>query len=156
MQLAHRVVVSLCCVFALCSVSAAMADERAADVEAFMEEYLRLWNAGDSATITAKMMRFDGPHPFATQAGLQAEFDRLKASGYSHSKNLGIKGCWISATQALVELRYSRVKVDGTVMPPAERSTLYVVRKTPDGLRISSLMPMNPSTKVTCSSFVDG
>ena len=90
----------------LLGASPASADDRAKDVESFMQEYLRLWNAGDSATITSRMMAFDAPHPFATKAGLQSEFDRLKASGYSHSISLGIDACWISANRALVVLRY--------------------------------------------------
>jgi hypothetical protein len=131
----------------------AHADPRAQEVEAFMEAYLRTWNAGDAATITAKIYRFDGPNAFATQAGLQAEFDRLKAGGYSHSQKISIEACWINATQALVELRYSRLKVDGSAMPPAARSTLYFVKKTADGLRINNFIPMNPTTKLDCSSF---
>jgi hypothetical protein len=130
------------------------ADERAKEVEAFMEEYLRTWNAGDAATITTKIYRFDGPNAFATQAGLQSEFDRLKANGYSHSKKISIDACWINPTQALVELRYSRLKVDGTAMPPTERSTLYFVKKTADGLRVNNFIPMNPTTKLACSSFI--
>jgi hypothetical protein len=131
------------------------ADERAKEVERFMEEYLRTWNAGDAATITAKIYRFDGPNAFATQAGLQSEFDRLKAGGYSHSKQISIETCWINVTQALVQLRYSRLKVDGTAMPPTERSTLYFVKKTADGLRINNFIPMSPTTKLACSSFVE-
>ena len=129
------------------------ADEKAKDVETFMEEYLRLWNAGDAGTITAKIYRFDGPNAFATREGLQAEFDRLKANGYSHSQKTSIKGCWINATQALVELRYSRLKVDGTAMPPNDRSTLYFVKKSADGLRINNLIPMNASANLACSSY---
>jgi hypothetical protein len=82
------------------------ADERVKEVERFMEEYLRTWNAGDTATITTQIYRFDGPNAFATQVGLQSEFDRLKANGYSHSKQL-------------------------------------------------NFIPMNPTTKLACSSFME-
>ena len=132
-----------------------VADERAKDVVAFMEEYLRLWNAGDAATITSKIYRFDAANAFGTQEGLQSEFNRLKAGGYSHSDKISIDACWINATQALVDLRYTRLKVDGTAMPPKERSTLYFVKKTDDGLRINNLIPMNPTTKWACSSFAE-
>jgi hypothetical protein len=128
-------------------------DEPARDAEAFMERYLLLWNAGDAATIVEQIYRFDAAHPFGSREGLKAEFDRLKASGYSHSEKISIKGCWINATQALVDLRYSRLKRDGTAMPPAERSTLYFVKKTADGLRINNLIPMNPTTVLSCASF---
>ena len=133
----------------------AVADERAKDVVTFMEEYLRLWNAGDAAAITSKIYRFDSPNAFGTQEGLQSEFARLKADGYSHSDKINIEACWISATQALVDLRYTRLKTDGTAMPPKERSTLYFVKKTTDGLRINNLIPMNPTTHWSCSSYTD-
>jgi hypothetical protein len=141
-----------CMMLALAALPA-HADQSAKDVESFMEEYLRLWNAGDAASITARIYRFDGPNAFATKEGLQAEFDRLKANQYSHSQKISIKGCWINATQALVDLRYTRLTVDGTAMPPNERSTLYFVKKTAEGLRINNLIPMNPSAKLDCSSY---
>jgi ketosteroid isomerase-like protein len=142
-------------IFALIAAASlpARADERASDVEAFMEEYLRLWNAGDAGTITEKAYRFDAPNPFASKAGLQAEFDRLKKAGYSHSQSTSIEACWINATQALVELRYTRIKRDGTAMPPNERSTLYFVKKSADGLRINHLIPMNATTRWDCASY---
>ena len=131
------------------------ADERASDVEDFMREYLRLWNRGDAAAITERIYRFDAANPLGTKEGLQAEFVRLKTNGYSHSDTIAIKGCWINATQALVDLRYTRVKTDGTPMPPKERSTLYFVKKTADGLRINNLIPMNPSAALECASLKD-
>lgn len=118
-----------------------------------MQEYLRLWNAGDATTITSKLYRFDGPNAFATKEGLQAEFDRLKAAGYSHSDTASINACFINATQAIVVLRYARLKTDGTAMLPKDRSTLYFVKKTADGLRINHFIPMNATAKLDCSSF---
>jgi hypothetical protein len=138
---------------ALIGASPAIADERAKDVESFMQEYLRLWNAGDSATITSRMVAFDAPHRFATKEGLQSEFDRLKASGYSHSNSLGIDACWINANQALAVLRYSRIATDGTPMPPQDRATLYIVKKLKEGLRISNLIPIDPTARIDCASF---
>jgi hypothetical protein len=137
------------------SVTPTHADERAKDVESFMEEYLSLWNAGDSTAITEKIYRFDAPNALSTREGLQAEFDRLKAAGYSHSEKISINACFINATQALVELRYRRLKTDGTAMPPRDRSTLYFVKKTTDGLRINQLLPMNATAKLNCSSYTD-
>jgi len=129
------------------------ADERAKDVETFMEEYLTLWNAGDAATITARVYRFEKPNAFATKDGLQAEFNRLKADGYSRSEKISIRACWINQTQALVELRYTRLKVDGSAMPPKDRSTLYFVKRTVDGLRINDFIPMNATATFVCSSY---
>lgn len=136
--------------------ASASADERAKDVESFMHEYLRLWNAGDSTTITSRMAAFDAPHPFATKEGLQSEFDRLRASGYSHSISLGIDACWINANQALAVLRYSRLAKDSAPMLPRERATLYVVKKIKEELRISNLIPMDPTARIDCTSFSGG
>jgi hypothetical protein len=122
------------------------------EVVNLIEEYLRLWNAGDAAAITSSIYRFDAPHPFATKEGLQKQFDALKSAGYSHSDTLGIKACWINETQALVDLRYVRMKTDGTFMPPKERRTLYFVKKSDAGLRINNLVPMNAGTDFSCSS----
>ena len=55
----------------------------------------------------------------------------------------------------MVEFRFSRLKTDGTALPPTERASLYFVRKFPDGWRINQLMGMNPSAHVTCTSFKD-
>jgi len=140
------------CAVALASLPA-RADERGRDVEAFMREYLRLWNAHDAKTITERIYRFADTNPMGTQAGLQAEFDRLKAQGYDHSENISIKACMITATQAVVEFRFSRLKADGTPLPPKERASLYMVRKFPDGWRINLLLGMNPTARLNCSSY---
>jgi hypothetical protein len=150
-----KVFLSFIAAAATITFSHAVADERAKDVVVFMEEYLRLWNAGDAAAITSKIYHFDAANAFATQEGLQSEFARLKADGYSHSEKISIEACWISTTQALVDMRYTRLKTDGTAMLPKERSTLYFVKKTSDGLRINNLIPMNPTTHWSCSSYLE-
>jgi hypothetical protein len=133
----------------------ARADERGREVEAFMRGYLALWNAHDAKAITERIYRFDGTNPMGTQAGLQAEFDRLKAQGYDHSDLISLNACMITPTQSVVEFRFSRLKTDGVALPPTERASLYFVRKFPDGWRINQLMGMNPSAHVTCTSFKD-
>jgi hypothetical protein len=59
----------------------------------------------------------------------------------------------VTATQALVEFRFSRLKTDGTPLPPKERASLYMVRKFPDGWRINLLMGMNPTARLNCTSY---
>jgi hypothetical protein len=133
----------------------AHADERGKEVEAFMRGYLSLWNAHDAKAITERIYRFDGTNPMGTQAGLQGEFDRLKAQGYDHSDLISLNACMITATQAVVEFRFSRLKTDGTPLPPKERASLYMVRRFPDGWRINLLLGMTPSAHLTCSSYTD-
>jgi len=133
----------------------AFADEKAREVEAFMADYLKLWNAGDAKTITEKYYRFDRPNPWQQQVGLQAEFDRLKGQGYSHSDTTGLDSCLISRTEAMTELRYSRMKTDGAAMPPKDRATLYFARKFPDGWRITNFIPMSPTANLNCKSSTE-
>jgi ketosteroid isomerase-like protein len=131
----------------------ALADERAREAEDFVREYVRLWNAGDAAAITSRIYRFDAPNnPMGTAAGLQRQFDQLKAQGYARSETLDVNGCLVSDNAALVELRYSRLKTDGTAMPPRERATLYQLRKSADGWRITELIPMDWNAKLNCTS----
>jgi ketosteroid isomerase-like protein len=151
-----RSLVVICALLTLlANVNCAHADAKGKEVEEFINEYLRLWNAGDAAAITERIYRFDSPNPLGTQQGLQAEFNRLKADGYHHSTVAGNSACLINPSFALVELRYSRIKTDGTPMAPANRATLYFVRKTADGWRISQLVPMNVTAKLNCSSLVE-
>jgi len=130
----------------------ARADERGAEVKAVMEEYLRLWNAHDAVAIIARIYRFDAPNPMGDLAGLSAEFARLKAQGYDHSTNAGIEACIVGPDQALAEMRFSRLKADGTPLPPKDRATLYQLRRFPDGWRIVRLIPMSATAKVACTS----
>lgn len=134
---------------------AARADARGAEVKAFMEQYLSLWNAHDAAAINARIYRLDPPNPMSSEAGIAAEFARLKAQGYDHSTNAGIEACVVGPDQALAEMRFSRLKTDGTALPPKDRATLYVLRRFPDGWRIVRLIGMSASAKVSCKSATD-
>ncbi len=134
---------------------AARADERGAEVKAVMEQYLSLWNAHDAAAINARIYRLDPPNPMASEAGIAAEFARLKAQGYDHSTNAGIEACVVGPDQALAEMRFSRLKADGTALPPKDRATLYVLRRFPDGWRIVRLIGMSASAKISCKSATD-
>ena len=148
--------IAACAALALTLAGApAQADPRGREVEAFMRSYLTLWNAHDAKAIIERIYRMDGSNPMGTQAGLQAEFDRLKAQGYDHSDLISLNACMITPTQSVVEFRFSRLKTDGSALPPTERASLYFVRKFPDGWRINQLMGMNPTSHVTCTSYTD-
>ena len=117
-----------------------------------METYLRLWNAHDAAAITSRIYRFDAPNPMGDEAGLAAEFARLKGQGYDHSTTAGIEACIVGPDQALAEMRFSRLKADGTALPPKDRASLYLLRHFPDGWRITRLVPLSATAKVSCKS----
>lgn len=130
----------------------ARADERAKEVEDLMREYVRLWNAGDADAIAGRIYRLDNGGNNGTPAGLKASFASLKAQGYDHSDLHSVKGCLLSPNLALAEMRYSRMKTDGSPLA-ANLATLYKLRKTPEGWRIAELMTMDRSTTLTCTSM---
>ena len=74
----------------------ALADDRA-DMEAFMAEYLKAWNAHDAAAITSTYYRLDGDHAWSTPAGMEAEFARLRGQGYATSDIKSVTGCMLTA-----------------------------------------------------------
>lgn len=134
----------------LLSTAPAHADERGKVVEAVMDEYLRLWNLHDAAAVTTQIYRMEGPN--GTQAGLQANFDQLKAQGYDHSSKTSVEGCLLSESAGLAELRFTRWKTDGTPLGPKDRISLYQLRKFPDGWRITQLIPMDLTAHLNCKS----
>lgn len=134
---------------ALLAPGAAFADDKS-DMEAFMRDYLRLWNLHDAGAITAKIYRLEGDNPRSSKEGLQAEFDRLKADGYDHTDTHSVIGCMRSEDRGDVELRYTRLKADGTPMPPKDRISIYHLRKFPDGWRVTGFSGPGPEGKMIC------
>jgi hypothetical protein len=128
----------------------ALADDRA-DMEAFMAEYLKAWNAHDAAAITSTYYRLDTDHAWSTQAGMEAEFARLRALGYATSDIKSVTGCMVTADTGKVELRYTRLTTDGGFMPPRDRASIYQLRKFEDGWRITSFAGMPAEQKMECA-----
>ena len=127
----------------------ALADDRA-DMEAFMAEYLKAWNAHDAAAITSTYYRLDGDHAWSTKDGMEAEFARLRGQGYATSDIKSVTGCTLTADTGQVELRYIRLKTDGTFMPPKDRASIYKLRKFSDGWRITGFAGLPADQKMEC------
>ncbi len=127
----------------------ALADDKA-DAEAFMWAYLERWNAHDAEAITARYYRLDGNHPWSTEAGMRAEFDRLKGLGYDKSDIQSVVGCVMEPDMAHVELRFVRLTTDGGFMPPKDRVSLYRLRKFEDGWRVTSMSALRDGQKMEC------
>jgi hypothetical protein len=121
-----------------------------AELEAVMHEYLKLWNAHDAAGITERFYRLEGNNPWGTKEGLAAEFDRLKAQGYDKSDIQSVTGCLLSADTGQVELRYVRLKTDGSFMPPKDRASIYSLRKFTDGWRVTGMRGIPATSKMEC------
>ncbi len=144
----HRLVLAAASAIALHA--PAHAQDLKGDMEHFMSEYLRAWNAHDAPTIIRDFYRLDPSHRWSTVEGLQAEFDRLKAEGYDHSEVHSVTGCVISADTGQVELRFTRLKTDGAFMPPKDRVSLYQVRRFEDGWRATSMAALPAGQSMQC------
>ncbi|HZZ67201.1 MAG TPA: hypothetical protein VFE18_03420, partial [Phenylobacterium sp.] len=69
--------------------------------------------------------------------------------------NGGIEACVIGPDQAMAEMRFSRLKADGTPLPPKDRASLYFLRRFPDGWRIVRIMGFSATAKIACKSASD-
>jgi hypothetical protein len=123
-----------------------------AELEAVMHAYLKLWNAHDAAGITERYYRLEGNSSWGTKEGLAAEFDRLKSQGYDKSDIQSVIGCMLTADTGQVELRYVRLKTDGSFMPPKDRASIYSLRKFPDGWRVTGMRGIPAASKMDCPS----
>ena len=134
-----------------CALAAAPAHaDGKAELEAVMHEYLKLWNAHDAAGITERFYRLEGANSWGTKEGLAAEFDRLKAQGYDKSDIQSVTGCLLTPDSGQVELRYVRLKTDGSFMPPRDRASIYSLRKFPDGWRVTGMRGIPAASKMDC------
>ena len=131
----------------------ALADPGGREAEAFLRGYTQVWAAKDAAALSARFYRFDNPQaPMASEAGVAAEFARLAQAGYERSEIAAVEGCQLSPQTGLGVIRFTRLLRDGRPMPPKDRATLYVLRKFPDGWRITAMAPMSGSAEVSCRS----
>lgn len=129
----------------------AHAQDLKGDMEYFMSEYLKAWNAHDAATIVKDYYRLPTTHRWSTVEGLQAEFDRLKGEGYDRSDIHAITGCVIDADHGQVELRFTRLKTDGSAMLPGPRTSLYKVERFEDGWRTTGMSALPEGESMKCN-----
>jgi len=146
---------ALCVTLAAGHPSAARADARGRPVEALMAEYTRLWSAKDAHAIWTRIYRLDPGQPVKSEADLAAGFDKLVASGYDHSELQSAHACLLTPTFALAVLRFSRLRADGTPLPPRDRASAYLLRQFEDGWRVTQLLPLNTSARLDCASTTD-
>jgi len=143
--------ISLLAAVIIAAVAPARADHRA-DMEKFMADDLERWNAHDASAITKRFYRLDGNHPWSTEAGMRAEFNRLESQGYTVSDIHAIVGCSLGADIGQVELNFTRRTRDGGFMPPKDRTSLYKLRKFEDGWRVTGMSTLPPGTHMECPS----
>jgi hypothetical protein len=125
-------------------------DKAKSEMEALMTHYIQLWNAYDAAAIEKQVYRLDPGHPWSTEAGLKAEFDRLRSQGYLKSEMSSITGCALGPDIGRVELRYTRWKTDGSFMPPKDRASVYELKRFADGWRAVGIKGLAADAKMEC------
>lgn len=124
----------------------ALADERDA-AAAKLHEYFAAFTEKDkdriANSIYATPVHIGGgaghrvlEDPAAAVANLTRLYGQIEAQGWVESRIENLEICVASETLALVDTRYSRLKADGEAIPPAVRTTLYVLQKIGGDWRI--------------------
>jgi len=138
---------------AVCAVTLpAQADEGGKPLADFITEYLRIWNTFDAQALATKIYRIPGESEAAATARFTKTFADLKAQGYGSSKAFSADGCLLTPESGFAILRFQRLMADGKVMGPERRSSMYLIRKFPEGWRIVGTMPISNSAQLTCVS----
>lgn len=117
-----------------------------------MASYVDLWSRGDVARIVEEaysvpftIIRADGATTFEDEQALSEfltdTFEQLRARGYDRSTLNGYEACRVHGDIAVVEMNFTRLLEDGSVMGSPERTVTYVLRRTPSGFRIAGLVP---------------
>ena len=88
--------------------------------------------------------------PAAAVANLNNLYEQVEAQGWVESRISDLKVCIASPTLALVDTRYSRLKDNGEPIPPAIRTTLYVLQKIESEWRIVAFYGHDNDKRPTC------
>lgn len=121
-------------------------------IASMMASYVDLWSRGDVVRIVEEaysvpftIIRADGATTFEDEQALSEfltdTFEQLRARGYDRSMLNGYEACRVHGDIAVVEMNFTRLLKDGSVMGSPERTVTYVLRRTPSGFRIAGLVP---------------
>ncbi len=124
-------------------------------------EYFDLFNAKDSDRVanyiysTPVHVGGGASHnvladPAAAIANLTGLYEQIEAQGWKESVIDDLRVCLASATLALVDTRYSRIDQDGRPIPPAVRTTLYVLQHIDDEWRIVAFYGHDADKRPSC------
>ncbi len=129
----------------LCVSTGAWADE-ADEASAKLHEYFEAFSAKQSERIATAIygtpVHIGGTahrvleDPDAAVANLERLYKEIEAQGWVESRIDNLQVCVLSERLVLVDTRYSRLKANGEAIPPAVRTTLYVVQKLDGDWRI--------------------
>ena len=141
--------------------SVAVADD-ADDAGARIHEYFELFNARDVETIANEI--YSSPvhigggdshsmyaDPEAAIESLTSFYGQLDEQGWKASVIDHLEICQLSDTMALVDARFSRMTQDDEPIPPAVRTTLYVVQKIEGRWGIVAFYGHDADKRPSCS-----
>ena len=86
----------------------------------------------------------------AAVENLTSLYAQIEAQGWVESKIHDLKICLASASLALVDTRYSRIDNEGNAIPPAIRTTLYVLQKIDGNWRIVAFYGHDNDKRIAC------
>lgn len=146
-------------VFVVCNV--AVADD-AEDAGAKLYEYFATFNDKDIQKVanyiysTPVHIGGGAGHrvlatPDAAVENLTGLYKQLDAQGWVESRISDLKICVASETLALVDTRYSRLDKEGNVIPPAIRTTLYVLQKIEGDWRVVAFYGHDNEMRPACA-----
>ena len=138
----------------------ALADD-ADDAGAKLYEYFAAFNQKDAHkvanTIYSTPVHIGGGsgHRVLADADAAVEnltnlYEQIEAQGWVESKISDLKICLASASLALVDTRYSRIDKSGNAIPPAIRTTLYVLQKIDGDWRIVAFYGHDNDKRPAC------
>ena len=88
--------------------------------------------------------------PEAAVENLTSLYAQIEAQGWVESRIDNVRVCVASETLALVDTRYSRIDQSGNPIPPAIRTTLYVLQKIDGDWRIVAFYSHDNDHRPAC------
>ena len=142
------------------ALSHAAADE-AADAGAKLYEYFATFNDKNVEKVAHEVYSTpvhigggSGHRVLASPAdaieNLNNLYEQIEAQGWVESRISDLKICVASDSLALVDTRYSRLTAEGEPIPPAIRTTLYVLQKMDDDWRIVAFYGHSNDKRPAC------
>jgi hypothetical protein len=88
--------------------------------------------------------------PAEAVENLTGLYEQIEAQGWKESVIEDLKICMASATLALVDTRYSRIDQNGQPIPPAVRTTLYILQKFDTSWKIVAFYGHDNNQRPSC------
>jgi hypothetical protein len=153
---------SLILIAMLFAASLAAADD-ASEAGAKLYEYFEVFNAKDKQQVANIIYSTpvhigggDGHRVLAEPAdaieNLTNLYEQIEAQGWKESVIDDLRICVLSETLALVDTRYSRMTHDGEPIPPAIRTTMYVLQKLDGDWRIVAFYGHDADQRPVCGA----